>query len=144
MKNKLNPLNLKASVLGLILATGSMALTACDSNSSPSVECKGVGKNGPNSSVLMTKGMCAKIAGGVATPTTEIYKDPGANSYVECYGVVAAGENDCATNTSACGGTNTVNKSTTAWIAIPQGICSQLDGGIIGKLSKSSVGPSSS
>jgi uncharacterized membrane protein len=142
----INQKRIKKILSGLMITTTALSLQACNSNDpgKDSVLCKGVGKSGPDSSVLMTKGMCAKLAGGTPEPTTQIYKDPGADAYVECYGVVAAGENDCATNTSSCGGTNAVDKSPAAWIAIPKGICEQINGGVLGKLSKSKVGPDSS
>ena len=53
------------------------------------------------------------------------------DTYVKCYGVAAAGMNDCATDTTACGGSVTVPRDTGAWVAIPQGICEQLKGGIV-------------
>jgi uncharacterized membrane protein len=124
-----------------LIAGASLGLSACN-KPEPSMLCEGVGKFG-DGSVLMTKGMCKKLAGGTAVPTKQIYRDPGADAYVECYGVAAAGENDCATNASACGGTATVDRSPTAWIAIPQGICQQIKGGVVGKLSKDSVGSGS-
>jgi uncharacterized membrane protein len=138
--------SIKTILSGLMITTSILGLQACSSNDSGknSVLCENVGKSEQNNSVLMTKGMCKKLAGGVPMTTTQTYKDPGADAYVECYGVVAAGENDCATNTSACGGTNAVDRSPSAWIAVPQGICEQLKGGVIGKISKDSVGPDAS
>jgi uncharacterized membrane protein len=130
----------KNALLGLMIASVAGAVSGCAESSQPTVLCQGVGKAG-NGRVLMAKGMCAKLAGGVPLATKQVYKDPGADAYVECYGVAAAGENDCATNTSACGGTTSVDRSAAAWIAIPKGICEQLNGGIVGNLSKTKVGP---
>jgi uncharacterized membrane protein len=132
----------KTALLSVMMISITGAISGC-SQSEPSVLCQGVGKAG-NGSVLMAKGMCAKLAGGIPLTTNQVYKDPGADAYVECYGVAAAGENDCATNTSACGGTTSVDRSAAAWIAIPKGICEQLKGGIVGDLSKTNVGPNKS
>lgn len=128
----------KLSSLALIssLAVGSAMLAGCDRSSNSDnaargeealVECYGVSKEGPSIPVMMTKGMCNKLPSTSQVPVT-------ANDYVECYGVAAAGKNDCATNSSACGGNSAVKGDPTAWIAIPKGVCMQLKGGVVGAL----------
>ncbi len=47
----------------------------------------------------------------------------------KCYGVAEAGHNDCATNTSSCVGTSTMDGQTSAFIAVPAGLCERLSGG---------------
>lgn len=47
----------------------------------------------------------------------------------KCYGVVAAGKNDCATSTSACAGTATEHRQKDAWIYVPKGSCEKISGG---------------
>ncbi|MCO4837002.1 MAG: DUF2282 domain-containing protein [Oceanospirillaceae bacterium] len=47
----------------------------------------------------------------------------------KCYGVAAAGQNDCATNNSSCVGTSKTDNQTDAFIAVPEGLCERLAGG---------------
>lgn len=47
----------------------------------------------------------------------------------KCYGVAAAGANDCATATSSCAGTSKVDGQKDAFIAVPAGLCERLAGG---------------
>lgn len=47
----------------------------------------------------------------------------------KCYGVAAAGQNDCATATSSCAGTSKVDNQGDAFIAVPAGLCGKLAGG---------------
>ncbi len=47
----------------------------------------------------------------------------------KCYGVAAAGKNDCATATSSCAGTAKVDFQKDAFIALPKGLCERLAGG---------------
>ncbi len=93
------------------------------------VECYGISKASPDAPLMTTKGICEKLAHTQMVDVT-------ADDYVECYGVAAAGENDCATNSTACGGTAAVNNSPAAWIAIPKGVCMNVKGGVLGKLEK--------
>lgn len=119
----------KAALTSLI-AVGALSLSGCNSSrTNDYVQCFGVAKDGPNTPIYMSKGLCEKLAGSKAAPVT-------ANDYVECYGVAATGKNDCATNTSACGGTAATDRLPQAWVTMPAGICAQLKGGVIGKMSK--------
>ena len=47
----------------------------------------------------------------------------------KCYGVAAAGQNDCATKSSSCAGTSKVDNQGDAFIAVPKGLCDKLTGG---------------
>jgi uncharacterized membrane protein len=47
----------------------------------------------------------------------------------KCYGVVAAGKNDCAGNGHACQGQSTKSADAGEFIALPAGICERLEGG---------------
>ncbi|MCB2099453.1 MAG: DUF2282 domain-containing protein [Rhodobacterales bacterium] len=47
----------------------------------------------------------------------------------KCYGVVAAGMNDCATAHSSCAGTSKVDRQGDAFIALPKGLCTRISGG---------------
>jgi uncharacterized membrane protein len=131
---------LKLTSLAMLsaLTVGTVMLAGCKSHADSSgaakgqealVECYGVSKDGPTVPVMMTKGMCSKLPATSQVVVT-------ADDYVECYGVAAAGKNDCATSSSACGGTAAVSGDSKAWIAIPKGVCMQLKGNIVGVLSK--------
>ncbi len=47
----------------------------------------------------------------------------------KCYGVAAAGQNDCQTASSSCAGTSTVAGQADAWIYLPSGTCTKINGG---------------
>jgi uncharacterized membrane protein len=47
----------------------------------------------------------------------------------KCYGVAAAGKNDCQTATSSCAGTSTADRQVDAFIAVPKGTCAKIAGG---------------
>ena len=47
----------------------------------------------------------------------------------KCYGVVKAGQNDCATANSSCAGTSKVDAQGDAFVALPKGLCEKLVGG---------------
>ncbi|MEH6444172.1 MAG: DUF2282 domain-containing protein [Oceanospirillaceae bacterium] len=49
----------------------------------------------------------------------------------KCYGVAAAGNNDCATNTSSCAGTSKTDNQGDAFIAVPEGLCKRITGGTL-------------
>ncbi len=52
-----------------------------------------------------------------------------AGSKEKCYGVVKAGQNDCATKTSSCAGSSKTDSQKDAFIAMPKGLCDKLVGG---------------
>jgi uncharacterized membrane protein len=65
----------------------------------------------------------AQQAGGPApTPTFKAEK---------CYAIAKAGKNDCQTNTSSCAGTSKRDRQADAWIYVPAGSCSRIDGGVL-------------
>lgn len=125
-KCKFNKTASKAALTSMLVA--SALLAACSPNNQNGndayVQCLGVSKLGNNIPVVMPKGLCEKLAGATAVPFS-------LNDYVECYGVAGAGKNDCATNSSACGGSVGTDRSPQAWLAMPRGICTQLKGGIV-------------
>lgn len=47
----------------------------------------------------------------------------------KCYGIAAAGKNDCATATSSCAGTSRVDRQFDAFVAVPKGLCLKVAGG---------------
>ncbi len=47
----------------------------------------------------------------------------------KCYGVAAAGKNDCKTATSSCAGTSKMDRQPDAFLMVPAGTCAKLAGG---------------
>jgi uncharacterized membrane protein len=47
----------------------------------------------------------------------------------KCYGISAAGKNDCQTATNACAGTSAKDNQPDAWIYVPKGTCEKIAGG---------------
>ncbi len=125
--------------LALATAIASVSTGAMAAKAPNYVACYGVSKQGPNVPLLISKGDCEKLAGAkvqALTPAqkaeTATMKPYTASDYVACLGVAAVAKNDCATKTSACGGTSSVARDPNAWIAIPKGVCTQVKGGVVG------------
>lgn len=49
--------------------------------------------------------------------------------FEKCYGVAAAGKNDCAAGVHSCAGQATKNFDKTSFVELPKGACSKLAGG---------------
>lgn len=47
----------------------------------------------------------------------------------KCYGVAAAGKNDCQTATSSCAGTSKIDGQKDAFLVVPKGLCGKLVSG---------------
>jgi len=47
----------------------------------------------------------------------------------KCYGVAAAGKNDCQTASNSCAGTSEKDRQPDAFINLPKGLCSKIAGG---------------
>lgn len=47
----------------------------------------------------------------------------------KCYGVAAAGKNDCQTSSNSCAGSATADNQADAWIYVPAGTCEKIAGG---------------
>ena len=149
---KLSRLSTQLAMAG-ILSLSLVGLTACHSSKINIVKCSGVPlKQGQT--LYIDGGLCKKLGGGKPTPvkcttwsavkkdtiscqdagSTLTAKKYATSEYVKCYGVAAAGMNDCGTKTTACGGTVHVARSKDAWIALPNGLCNQIKGSVIGKI----------
>lgn len=76
--------------------------------------------------LVMSVAAAALVAAGAAALTAT---DAQAKETEKCYGVVKAGKNDCATNTSSCAGTSKTDGQDDAWVAMPKGLCDKLVGG---------------
>jgi uncharacterized membrane protein len=105
------------------LVSAGILVAGCNTNktddSTSLVECNGVGNN--NTSVMMTKDMCSKLP---ATSQTEV----DSKDYVACYGVAAAGKNDCANDSVSCSGNIKVARAKDAFVTLPKGVCANLQG----------------
>ena len=51
----------------------------------------------------------------------------------KCYGIVKAGKNDCATNTTGCAGSATKDAQKDAFLLLPKGTCDKIVGGSTSK-----------
>ena len=73
---------------------------------------------------------CA-VAGAVAlAAASAIAADkPGASE--KCYGVAAAGKNDCQTASNSCAGTSEKDRQPDAFISLPKGLCGKIAGGTL-------------
>ena len=47
----------------------------------------------------------------------------------KCYGVSAAGKNDCQTTPSSCAGSSKVDRQPDAFVYLPAGTCAKIAGG---------------
>jgi uncharacterized membrane protein len=78
--------------------------------------------------ILASTALAAALALPIAVGTTAAFAD-GDNE--KCYGVVAAGKNDCQTATASCAGTATMDRQDDAWIYVPAGTCDKIAGGVV-------------
>jgi uncharacterized membrane protein len=62
------------------------------------------------------------LANAMPSPAPE-YK------FEKCYGVAAAGKNDCASSGHSCAGMATKANDPASWIFIPAGSCEKIEGG---------------
>ncbi|MGD9742664.1 MAG: DUF2282 domain-containing protein [Dongiaceae bacterium] len=72
-------------------------------------------------SLIATAFAAALSVGAIATAS--------AAENEKCYGIAAAGKNDCQTSTSSCAGTATTDNQPDAWIYVPTGTCVKIAGG---------------
>jgi uncharacterized membrane protein len=47
----------------------------------------------------------------------------------KCYGIAAAGKNDCQTASHSCAGTAAADNEPDSWIYVPVGTCEKIAGG---------------
>ncbi|PLX38889.1 MAG: hypothetical protein C0605_07125 [Hyphomicrobiales bacterium] len=73
--------------------------------------------------VLMTAAALGTVLAISAGPASA------AGDKEKCFGVAAAGKNDCATATSSCAGTAKADRQGDAFIAVPKGLCMKISGG---------------
>ncbi len=71
---------------------------------------------------------------GLSTTSVLAHLEPKDGDGMEkCYGVVKAGQNDCASEVAkhACSGQAMVDSSPNEWIKMPEGLCDKLVGGAL-------------
>lgn len=73
------------------------------------------------SSTLLATALTAVIAMSAAAPAVAASKE-------KCYGVAAAGKNDCAANGHSCAGQSKVDKDSMEWKYVATGSCTQMGG----------------
>ena len=82
------------------------------------------------STKTVTKSVLAASALAFAVAVTGAPADAEAKDKKEkCYGIVKAGQNDCATATSSCAGSSTKDAQKDAYIVLPKGTCEKIVGG---------------
>ena len=59
--------------------------------------------------------------------------DPKAKKKEKCYGVVAKGQNDCASASHSCAGQAKTDAAADEWMYLPKGHCERIVGGKITK-----------
>ncbi len=64
-----------------------------------------------------------------ATQASAAPMGPMPAGYEKCYGVAAAGKNDCAAGAHSCAGQATKAFDKTSFVEIPKGVCAKLAGG---------------
>ena len=77
----------------------------------------------------MNKITTTTLAGLALLGSNFIVMEANAGSKEKCYGVVKAGQNDCATKSSSCAGSSTTDGQKDAFVAVPKGLCGKLFGG---------------
>ena len=75
---------------------------------------------------MMNKTISAAMFGLTLIGSNFIALEASSADKEKCYGIVKAGQNDCATKTSSCVGSATTDGQKDAFIAIPKGLCEKL------------------
>lgn len=71
------------------------------------------------------------VLGAAGTAGSAIAAEPGME---QCAGIVKAGKNDCATSSNACHGHVESDSNPEAWVYVPTGTCSKLQGARVVKV----------
>ena len=71
----------------------------------------------------------AAVAGVVTLAAASAYAADKAGAQEKCYGVAAAGKNDCQTASNSCAGTAEKDRQPDAFVNLPKGLCGKLAGG---------------
>jgi uncharacterized membrane protein len=80
------------------------------------------------SKLIVSSAIASLLSLGIAASGVALADNAGME---KCAGIVKAGQNDCATSTTACHSSVTVDGYSEAWIYVPQGTCAKIAGGHI-------------
>ena len=70
--------------------------------------------------------LAGAVAAAIATPLIGVAS---AADNEKCFGIAAAGQNDCQSAGNSCAGQVNEAARTDAWIYVPAGTCAKIDGG---------------
>lgn len=114
----------------IALCTGATLISCTDHHHT--IRCYGTNKNNPDGFILMSKGACKKIDGGIIKAATHAevkqFKPFPSATYIKCYGIAASSRNDCGTKSTACAGSEAQARAADAWIALPESLCKTVGG----------------
>jgi uncharacterized membrane protein len=79
------------------------------------------------SAVLAAAAFAALIA--AAIPVDAAPAPPPQFTAEKCYGIAAAGQNDCQTLTHSCAGESKQARDPNSWLYLPAGTCAKIAGG---------------
>lgn len=82
--------------------------------------------NSTQRSTLLILSVAAVVS---ATAFAQQHPEKPTYPYEKCYGVAAAGKNDCFTSRNSCAGTTEKNGEPQAWIYLPAGTCEKIVSG---------------
>jgi uncharacterized membrane protein len=71
----------------------------------------------------------AAVAGVVTLAAASAFAADKPAATEKCYGVAAAGHNDCQTASNSCAGTAEKDRQPDAFVTLPKGLCSKIAGG---------------
>jgi len=64
-----------------------------------------------------------------ATAAAQVHPEKPTWKYEKCYGIAAAGRNDCFFSGNSCAGTVAADRDAAAWVYVPRGTCERIVGG---------------
>jgi uncharacterized membrane protein len=70
----------------------------------------------------------AAVTGAVALAAISAMAATDKTPQEKCYGIAAAGKNDCATASNSCAGSSTKDRQADAFINVPKGLCQHIAG----------------
>jgi uncharacterized membrane protein len=80
--------------------------------------------------LLIAGAVVTAVTAGASAAATHVLDKPAPIPTERCYGVVAAGQNDCLTVANSCAGTATQEKAVDTFIDVPMGLCKKISGGM--------------
>jgi uncharacterized membrane protein len=75
--------------------------------------------------------VAAAVAGAASLQSSALAGPAAAPAYKteKCFGIAAAGQNDCQTATHSCAGESQKSAAEDSWIYVPAGTCLKINGG---------------